>query len=300
MPEHLRTAPDCMKLAQASVASISLAYSMDKGSNASETTTTNGLVNASFLDYSDMRIGPDALQGQIHALGEITPSWYQCPYTSDGDITRAEQSCKYFANNNGQEYAYRFLEYSPADFTFAYPYRTKRIIKASPGRCYKYKVGDITTVNSPDGAQATWSYPFYNDTYKGNLQIPRPLAALGATTFVWNGTETPQNETDPTQICGPRCVVLYAMQAADLTTSRPVSIFQCPITVDKVTEATQANHSISDENARLMAASIALSGRATNPTGKRLDWQQYQLYVAGYVLHVFHSPLSALIISFLH
>ena len=283
MPEYLHTVPNCMKLAQASVASISLAYSMDKGSNASDITTASGLINASFLDYSGEQTAPDALQGQIHALGEITPTWYSCPYTTDEDITQAGQNCQYFFNNDGQEYAYRFLEYSPADLTSAYPYRTNRIVKASPGRCHQYRVDNVTAINSPDGFQATWLYPFYNDTYNSHLQIPRPLAAFGATTFVWNGTEMPQNETNSAQICGPRCVVLYAMRAGDPATNRPISIFQCPITIDKVSEATTANHSISDENARLMVASIALSGRATSPTGKSLDWQQYQLYVAGYV-----------------
>ena len=283
-----------MKLAQASVATISLCYSMDMGSNASSIITSSGLVNASSLDYSNDNLSSDALQGQTHALGEITPTWNQCMYTKDEDITKADQICDFFANNNSnsQEYAYSFLEYNPADITYAYPYRTKRIIKASPGRCYQYKNPDITTVDSPDGYEATWSYSFHNDTYKGNIQIPRPLAAFAATTYMWNGTEIPQNETDPAQVCGPRCVMLYAMQAAIPNTDRGNSIFQCPITVDQVSGATQAEHKISDENARLMAASIALSGRATNPTGKKLDWQQYQLYVSGYVTVYFTLALK--------
>ncbi|KAL6716142.1 hypothetical protein ACLMJK_005708 [Lecanora helva] len=271
-------------LAQVSVATISLAYSMDLGSNASQITTTSGPVNASYLDYRHYNLSSDALQGLIHAYGEITPSWNVCGYTKDEDIMKADQSCNYFANSNNdsQEYAYSFFEYSPADSTSAYPYRTNRIVKASLGRCYQYENLDITTVDSPDGKDATWSYSFHNDTYKGNIEIPRPLAAYGATTFVWNGTDVPQNETDPAQVCGPRCVMLYAFQAAIPGTNRGNSIFQCPVTVDTVSEAKQVEHNISDENARLMAASIALSGRATSPTGKGLDWQQYQLYVSGF------------------
>ena len=135
---------------------------MDKGSNASGITTTGGLVNATLLNYYNHSLLPEALQGNIHTLGELTPTWNICPYTLDESITGADQDCNFFANDNGLEYAYRFLEYNPNDTASAYPYRTKRIIKASTGLCYQFKDPDITSVDSPDGKQATWSYSFFN------------------------------------------------------------------------------------------------------------------------------------------
>lgn len=64
-----------------------------------------------------------------------------------------------------------------------------------------------------------------------------------------------------------------------LKSFRDAEIFQCPITIGTVLNATGDNQNISDEIARLAAASIALSGRQN--ADKNKSWIQYQLYTLG-------------------
>ena len=171
------------------------------------------------------------------------------------------------------------MEYNLNDDFGSFPHLTDRIIKASTGTCYQYSVGIPTTIDSTDGIQAEFVMPFYNATFNGSLPIPRPDAAFDATTYIWNGTLAPQNET--VQTCGPRCVYLYAFQSQGIQTKRPNTMFQCPITIGEVTSSSplQDAHKVPDDIARLAAASIALVGRYTNPKGSDGKvWTQYQLY----------------------
>lgn len=270
------------------MAMISLTYSMDRGTDSSGILTSSGKINASSLEcYRDSILNlncptaPETPQSLAHAYGEITTALVYCSYTTDDDIKAAPQDCAYFGKDDGEEFAYRYMEYSLSDPARAYPYLTNRIIRASPGDCYQYSVGNYDEVDSTDGIQGTRIYQFYNATYNGSLPIPRPSEEFDSTTFIWNGTATPIDET--VQSCGPRCVWLYAYQGLGIMSKRPSLIFQCPITVGEVSNTNQSAHRLSDENARLAGASIALSGRYTNPDGldKPSVWEQYQLYSWG-------------------
>ena len=260
---------------------------MDKGTNSSGVFTSPGMVSTCSLDCyhespfsNNCSSAPETPQALAHAYGEITTARRLCPYTIDDDIKDAPQDCGYFANNDGQEFALRYLEYNLNDSVGTYPYRTNRIIKASSGPCYQYSVDidQVYSIDGTDGIQEIFVYPFFNATYSNILPIPKPNAAFDATSYVWNGTLAPQNAIE--QSCGPRCVWLYAFQSIGILTGRPDQIFQCPITVSDVTETTQSVHQLSDENARIAAASIALSGRYTGPPDNKV-WQQYQLYPWG-------------------
>ena len=281
---------------------MSLTYSMDKGFNSSGIVTGPGTVQAARLNFSDGEMPLDSLQSFIHAMGETTLGWSNCSYNTDDDIKKASQDCVYFTRTSGSEFAFRFAEYNLNDLSSAYPYRTDRIVKASPGNCYEYGVSKdkISEADSPDGKKEVFVYPFYNETYNGILPVPKPNSAFDATTYVWNGTEVPQNAT--VQLCGPRCVWLYAFQSIGDITDRPDMVYQCPITISEVSGTTQEAHILSDENARLLAASIALSGRYTNPNGPRKVWRQYQLYMWEYVnLQIYPaSTRSCVSLSHLH
>ena len=262
---------------------------MDKGTNSSGIFTSPGMINASALDCyyenpfsNNCPSAQETPQALAHAYGEITTALSFCSYTNDDDIKDAAQDCGYFSKTDGQEFAYRYKEYNLNDSAGTYPYRTNRIIKASSGTCYQYSVDtdQVYTIDGTDGKQEVLVYPFFNATYRDILPIPRPNAAFDATSYVWNGTQAPQNAT--IQSCGPRCMWLYAFQSLGAITGRPNQIFQCPITISDVLETTQAAHQLSNENARLAAASIALSGRYTGPQDDKV-WQQYQFYPWGYV-----------------
>ena len=270
---------------------IGLTYSMDGGRGSHGVTTSKGLVNASKVDcYYDAgacstRPGAPAevAQQQAHAYGEITRGGISCPYETDDDIQKSPQNCTYFNNWNAAEFALRFLDYNPNDLSRSYPLLTNRIIRAFPGQCYQYDIGKQTLEDGTDGQNEKIIYPISNETYSGILPIPRPNTAYDSTTYVYNGSLTPQNAT--LQACGPRCVYVYAYRAHGPVTNRTSEIFQCPITISEVSNVANASiQALPDDIARLAAASIALTGRYTNPNGPNIppeEWQQYQLYPYG-------------------
>ena len=249
------------------------------------------MVNVSKIDcyYAEGLCGnrPDAppqiTQNQAHTYGELTRGQRRCPYTTDQDIYSSPQNCTYFYNRVSQEFAYRFAEYNPHDRASAYPYLTKRIVRASADNCHQYSVSSIDAIDSQDGEKATWVFNYSNQTFNGSLSIPKPGAANDATTYVYNGLQAPQNAT--VQSCGPRCIQLFALRNDGPFTKRPRSLFRCYVTVSNVSNANEDAHRLPDDNARLAAASIALSGRYTHPAGsKGPQWQQYQLYPFGQVI----------------
>lgn len=277
-------------LAQASIAVLGLTYSMDRGTDSTDIITSTGMVKVPLLDcYYDNGLcatrpaaPPEIVQNLAHSYGEITRGQLRCPYTTESDIRVAPQNCTYFYNTANPEFAFRYSEYNPKDHAHAYPYFTDRIIKTSASDCYQYEMdsSSIYAVDSSDGLKETWILPFHNETYNGSLPVPRPSSAFDSTTYVYNGTLVPQNATLPS--CGPRCISLYAFRSKGTVTKRPDVMFRCSITVGEVSNVNNDAQQLPDINARLAAASIALTGRYANPNGSKVkQWQQYQLFPWG-------------------
>lgn len=277
-------------LAQASIAVLGLTYSMDGGTDSANIIRSTGVVNVPLLNcYYDNglcatrpKAPAEIVQNVAHSYGEITRGQLRCPYTSDSDIRVAPQNCTYFYNTANPEFAFRYSEYNPKDDARAYPYLTDRIIKTSASDCYQYEMinSSFHKIDSPDGLQDTWVLPFHNETYNGSIPIPRSNAAFDSTTYVYNETSVPQNLTMSS--CGPRCISLYAFRSYGTATKRPSVMFKCSVMVGEVSNAGNDTQQLPDMNARLAAASIALTGRYTNPYKSNIrDWQQYQLYPYG-------------------
>ena len=269
---------------------LGLTYSIDGGLDSSSIITSNGTVHVSLLDhyydYGPYSTGPGAppeiAQNQAHAYGEITRGEKSCPYKNDHDIESAAQNCTYFYDTSNDEFAFRYSEYNPQDRARSYPYLTNRIVRASAGECYQYNVDSSRTyaVDGPDGNQEVWVFIYYNETYNGTIQIPKPSAAYDSTTYIYDGTHVPQNAT--AQACGPRCLWIYAFQNWGPIMKRPNRLFKCGVTIGNVSNVDSEVQALPNDNARLAAASIALSGRYTNPNGSvDKEWQQYQLYPYG-------------------
>ena len=281
---------DMSKLAQASIAVLGLTYSMDGGTDSTNIITTTDMISVPQLDcYYDNGLcatrplaAPEIVQNLAHSYGEITRGQLRCPYTNDSDIRVAAQNCTYFYNTANPEFALRYSEYNPKDHAHAYPYLTNRIIKASASDCYHYEVNAsaVYAIDSSDGLQETWVFPFHNGTHNGSLPIPRPSSAYDSTTYVYNGTSVPQNAT--LLSCGPRCISLYAFRSYGIVTKRNDTMFESSITVGEVSNVDNDAQQLPDINARLAAASIALTGRYTHPNGSKVEeWQQYQLFPFG-------------------
>lgn len=267
---------------------IGLNYSMDNGVDSTGTTTKAGMVSFARIDCyynnrsctTDPDEPPEVAQNEAHAYGEASLRERSCPYISDNDIFNAPQNCTYFASSNKQEFAYRYAEYNPDDRAGAYPFLTKRLIKTSPGKCFQYKPGPTYTEPSNDGPDSIRVYPYSNGTTNEVLKIARTDLAFDSTTYAYTGEQAPQNATAVT--CGPRCIWLYALRQGGPVTRRGDDIFMCPITVSNVGDTDNTAHVVPDETARLAAASIALSGRYTNPNSSdNKHWQQYQWFPYG-------------------
>ena len=81
--------------------------------------------------------------------------------------------------------------------------------------------------------------------------------------------------------CGPRCMTMYALRLGANTNDPTTAIFECPLTISNVNNATADYQEVPDYMALIAASSIALSGRLVHtPNGEPL-WAQYKLYTSG-------------------
>lgn len=279
-PTHLWTSiTDPIKAAQAAIGVIGLTYSMEDGTDSTGITTKSGTVNVTKIDCyyvnNNCMTFPVTAQVLAHSYGETISDRLSCSYTAESEIQNAPQNCSYFSRTDGQEFAIRYAEYNPDDLARVYPFFTDRFIKASAGQCSQYKVlGGPSLASSNDGIDDTWVWTISNNsTLNETISIPKRDAALNATTYIYNGTFPPPEAT--LQACGDRCIWLYAWR------SYQTAVFKCPITVSKVTKATENWQDLPDGIARYAAASIALTGRNTPISPYVLSWQQYRLYPIG-------------------
>lgn len=269
-------------LAQATIAMLSLNYSMDSGTDSKGIYTIDGTVKVARLDCYVAKGAcatvPAVQMTTAHTYGELIRDQDPCQYTNDADIKNADQSCFYFQNNITGEYAYRYSEYNPSDPSLSYPYATNRNIRASSSQCYQYNIDwkNSPVVSGTDGDNDIRVFAFSNKTYSAHLPIPRSAGAYNGTTFVYNGTLAPQDA--PFQSCGRRCVIIYALRLNSRGDGRLSNIYSCHVTVSEVFNATEDWHQLADGNAVLAGASIALTGRSTRPPKDVTHWQQYQLY----------------------
>ena len=277
-------------LAQATIAMLSLNYSMSLGTGSAGAYTVAGTISAPRLGcfYGSNRCDATlvAPQTTAHTYGELIRGENCCSYNTTVEIFSADQTCSYFCSVDRQEFAYRFNEYNPLDTISTYPYLTNRIIRSNVEACYEYDVdwSQSHLIDSPDGINATQLLAFHNETYSAQIPIPNSAGAVNSSTYIYNGTNIPQLAT--LVACGPRCLTIYILRLGIQPPSPPnallpASIFSCNISVTNVTNTTAPWQEYPDGMARLAIASIALTGRATDPAGLRISWQQYQLYPWG-------------------
>ena len=180
-----------------------------------------------------------------------------------------------------QQFAYRFLEYNPNDNSSVYPAFSNRTITTSSGRCLRY---DYVS-DKLNGGLRNYTIRAGNGT-ETSVVIAEQNEAMAGTTYVYEGYKLPPDADDTERVaCGPRCIWIWAHLSRPLKAPGPNVFYQCPITVDPVTNAWLPEHNVSDAMARYAAAAIALSGRPREPSGKDYSWKQSQYFSYGYYLH---------------
>ena len=270
-----------------------LFFSLERGTDSSSITLAPGNVSVPKLDCyrrnneTDCPVRRETVPALAHAYGEAGAAANGgCRYGSDDDINNAPQSCDYFRSNSSSEFAFRYVDLAPNDFERRnFPYLgAGRILKVSVPVCNDFHPPGPGTADSvTDGKNDEWVWSFSNDTVKdAPITIPKSQAAFNATTYIWNGTQQPIDETH--QKCGPRCVFVYALRnMAQSDGSTDTTIFQCQIQVSNVSNVTDPAHRLGDGLARMAAASISQTGRwRVPPESKDADWRQFNLFQYGF------------------
>ena len=220
-------------------------------------------------------------QALAHAYGEMTLISGCGSYKEIPDVLNSGNNYEYYCRReqDRQEFAYRFNEYNPNDTQLLYPLFTNRIVTASAGECFHYsQVGE-----SRIGPEMI-NFEYANESFSGNISIPKQSDGSSGTTYIYRGTEVPQNETEYS--CGPRCLWMWAHKSQGQGESS--TFIQCPITISSVSYTTRDTEILSDDLARLAASSIALQGRWTGNDSDHPSWTQYQFYPFGQVESLFH------------
>ena len=284
-------------LAQAAVAATSLTWEMNDGTNWNGTYLRPGNVTAANLNCyddlynsvpcSDSKVNDTNLktiQALAHAYGDMARLNPCCSYGNQEDVIKNPHNCHYFCRDDYQEFQYRFSEFNPDDFNQnisakVYPHFTNRTISAS-GICYNYSV---EVDHHEDDGNHYYEYKNEDGSVRGNITLPDPNLGLSSTTYIYRGTNPPQDA--PAQRCGDRCTIVWAYRAPgtaeDGTLGDPAQFYECNVTVGAVTNTNNSIKELPTDMARLAAAAISLSGRKGGPIPD--GWNQYQFYPYGFV-----------------
>ena len=213
--------------------------------------------------------------GIVHAYGEsaygsLTQAKDCVQYSDVADVVHSQRNPVYFCRRfpGQQEFAYRFLEYNPRDQQQTYPFLTNRVITVSAGQCTVYSV---TSVKRGSDIGSQWTKYKLNDTTAGELLIPARIDNFDGTVYIYRDRGIPQDATRWS--CGPRCIRMWAHKT--VFSNEPTTVYQCPITVSPVRNASLHQHRINDGVARLAASAIGLEGGKSNSDH---GWTQFQFY----------------------
>ena len=254
---------------------------MDDGNNYDSTYLRNGKVKTSNLTcYFHAGICPPPVphQALAHAYGEMTLALGRGEYKDISDVQNSKHDHQYYHRQeaNKEEFAYRFNEYNLNDTASAYPHFTNRTFTAASDTCLEYsEVGNPTSATFGDMSARNHTYT--NGSTTGSILIPTAFLGNEGTTYIYRGTETPTD--DQTIRCGSRCLWMWAYRNPGKTESS--RFFRCPIEISPVSNVTKSAHNITDNIARVAAASIALQGRfQTGREGAQI-FTQFQFYASG-------------------
>lgn len=222
------------------------------------------------------REGPELTHSIVHAYGEsaygsLTQAKDCAPYSDVADVLHSRKNPVYFCRRappGQQEFTHRFLEYNPRDQQQTYPFLTNRSIAVSAGQCNVYS---ITSVERGSDTNSQWTNYTLNDTSVGDLSIPARIDNFDGTVYIYRDFDIPQNASRWS--CGPRCIRMWAHKT--VYQSEPTTVYQCPITVSPVRNASLYEHGIPDGVARLAASAIGLEGGKSNSDQ---GWTQFQFY----------------------
>ena len=154
------------------------------------------------------------------------------------------------------------------------------MITASSGECNEYSqvyaqpttVGDTKTPNHISAMNFTYT----NNLTIGSIVIPTSALGNEGTTYIYRGIKKPAEAV--TYAYGDRGTWMWAYRNPG--TKQDPRFYECPITVNAVSNVLDPKHNITDGVAREAAASIALQGQYRG-SGEDPDFRQWQWYADG-------------------
>ena len=136
------------------------------------------------------------------------------------------------------------------------------------------------TVGNPDrhgnNYISAFKYIYTNNATNGSIVIPTSALGREGTTYIYRGVQTPPNES--IYAYGTRGLWIWVYRNPGFDTQP--RFYQCPVTVNPVTNVVDPAHNISDDMAREAVASIALQGQLKGPL-ENPDFTQWQWYASG-------------------
>ena len=271
--------------AEAAVALFSLVCTVNDGVSYKDTYTDRGTVNVPDLScyYKDpldkVCYNQVTIQTIAHSYGEMILAFNDTAYNEVADILHKDMF-RYFHRKtpNQQQVAYRFNEYNPIDLQRNYPHMTNRTIYAEARNCITY---NQTGVDPNDPSTLTYA----NDTgEKGNITIPAGSLGREGTTYIYRGFHKPPDADQ--QSCGERCLWMWAYKNPSghpEGSPEPTAFYKCPVNISDVSNASQHEHHIPNDVAKMAAAAIALNGGYRGPPGNATEqnYQSYRFYASG-------------------
>ena len=264
------------------VALINLTFTVNDGVTYRDTYTSFGNVTVTDLSCYHMQYVQEGCPDEVtvqtvaHTYGEMNLVAENGTYNDIADVLNSKSNYRYYwrSTRHQQQLAYRFNEYNPSDTEKLYPFFTNRTITAESGDCFTYnKTG--TDDNDPQ------TITFTNGTHNDKIAIPKDYLGNEGTTYIYRGFHDPAHAT--IYSCGARCVWMWAYKNPSiypLESPEPPNFYQCPVSISQVKNASQPEHSISNDVAKIAAASIALQGRFVGPITDP-NYQQFQFYASG-------------------
>jgi len=207
-----------LKLAQVSIALISLTYSLVDGRDYTATYLIAGNVSTANLACywggdggHACRHEPEYYQAAAHGYGELAKSSDCGPYDELSDILNSKHNCPYYCRRTAgrEEFSYRFLDYNPDDAQGSYPLLTNRTITASSGPCFECEnVSLIPVLDATGGQASSWKYTYSNSSFSSSIVLPKLAGDFNGTTYVYRDINVPSQAS--TYSCGPRCIIMWA------------------------------------------------------------------------------------------
>ena len=213
------------------------------------------------------------MQGRAHLYGDMSRTAEEGSYDDISDVLQSEHNYLLYHRTESyhQQVAYRFKEYNQKDTQRLYPFFTNRTFIAESANCSTYD-----EISAHDNNPTNFTISKTGSTDKQWIVIPDVYLNPNGTTYIYQGFHDPVHA--PWFSCGDRCVKMWAYK--NPPRQNATAFYECSVAISIVANASEPQHAIPDDMAKLAAAAIALGGQIKG-LPNNLNNRQYRFYALG-------------------